>query len=151
MSFLFPYFSNGNINAKISFVLSTSLGKMFLPWRFILDANLLFWLTISYQKPIVFSVSVFCSHIFTQKLNLRPKVGLTYAVSIVKWFFGGFLSKKIFLLFFAEFESLMFHNIIVKISVEVVEIWLQITTLQISAWFGFTFFTMGKKWKYLMF
>ena len=58
-------------------VLSTSLGKMFFAWRFILNENILFWLTISCQKPFVFYVSVFCSQIFTQKLELRPKVGLT--------------------------------------------------------------------------
>ena len=71
-----------------STVLWTSLGKTFFVWYFILDENILFWLTISYQKPFVFSVSVFCCQIFTLKLNLRPKVGLTHAFSIVKWFFG---------------------------------------------------------------
>ena len=65
-------------------VLSTSLGKMFFAWRNILNENILFWLTISYQKPFVFSVSVFCSQIFTLQLNLWPKIGLTYAFSIVK-------------------------------------------------------------------
>ena len=66
------------------YVLSTSLGKTFFAWRFILNVNILFWLTISCQKPFVFYVFVFCSQIFTQKLKLRPKVGLTYAISIVK-------------------------------------------------------------------
>ena len=65
-------------------VLSTSLGKTFFAWRFILNENILFSLTISNQKPFVFSVSAFCSQIFTVKLNLRPKIGLTYAISIVK-------------------------------------------------------------------
>ena len=83
---------------------------------FILDDNLLFWLTISYQKPFVFSVSLFCFQIFTIKFNLWPKVGLTYAISIVKWFFFNFCLRKYFLLFFAEFELLMFYNSIVKIS-----------------------------------
>ena len=72
-------------------VLLTSLGKMFFTWRFILNENLLFWLTISYQKPFVFSISVFCCQIFTLKLNLRLKVVLTYAISIVKWLFGNFV------------------------------------------------------------
>ena len=36
------------------------------------------------SKPFVFSVSVFCSQIFTVKLNLQPKIDLTYAISIVK-------------------------------------------------------------------
>ena len=64
-------------------VLSTSLRKTFFAWRFILNENILFGLTISNQKPFVSSVSVVCSQIFTVKLNLWPKIGLTYAISIV--------------------------------------------------------------------
>ena len=60
------------------------LERRFFAWRFILNANILFWLATSCQKPFVFYVSVFCSQVFTQKLKLRPKVGLTYAISIVK-------------------------------------------------------------------
>ena len=70
--------------SKATTILSTSLGKTFFAWRFILNENILFWLTISGQKPFVFYVSVFCSQVFTQKLKLWPKVGLTYAISIVK-------------------------------------------------------------------
>ena len=77
-------------------VLSTSFGKTFFAWRFILNENILFWLTIPYQKPFVFSVAVFCSHIRTLKLNLSPKIGLIYAISIVKWFFGIFVLVNIF-------------------------------------------------------
>ena len=73
-------------------VLSTSLGKnvcllllFFFAWHFILNEIFCSDLTISYQKPFVFSVSMFCSQIFTLKLNLRPKIGLTYAISIVKF------------------------------------------------------------------
>ena len=77
-------------------VLSTSLGKTFLAWCFILNENILFWLTISYQKPFVFHVSVFCSQICTLKLILSPKVGLTYAMSIVMWFFDIFVLVNIF-------------------------------------------------------
>ena len=77
-------------------VLSTSLGKTFFAWRFILNDDILYWLCISYQKPFVFSVSVFSSQICNLKLNLRPKIGLTYANSIVKWFFGIFPEKIFF-------------------------------------------------------
>ena len=58
----------------------------------------LFWMTISYQKPFVFSVCVFCSQICTLKLNLWPKIGMTYAISIVKWFFffKFFIKKRVF-------------------------------------------------------
>ena len=77
-------------------VLSTSLRKTFFAWRFILNENILFWLTISYQKPFVFSVSVFYFQICPLKLNLSPEIGLTYAISIVKWFFGIFVLVNIF-------------------------------------------------------
>ena len=65
--------------------------------------NILFRLTISYQKPFVFSVSLFCSQISTLKLNLRPKLGLTYAISIVKWFFLNFLLRRYFFTFLCCF------------------------------------------------
>ena len=52
---------------------------------------------ISYQKPFFFCV--FWSQIFTVKLNLRPKIGPTCAISIVKWLFWCFL-KGIFFFFF---------------------------------------------------
>ena len=73
----------------------STLGKTFFAWCLILNEKKLFWWTMSYQKPFVFSVSMFCSQMFTLKLNLRPKSGLTYAISIVKWFFWN-LSEKIF-------------------------------------------------------
>ena len=57
--------------------------RPFFAWR-ILNENILFRLIISYQQPFVFSNSMFCSQIFTVKLNLKPKIGLTYAISIVK-------------------------------------------------------------------
>ena len=87
---------NDKVWLDLDLVLLTSLGKTVFAWRFILNQNILFWLTISYQKPFVFSVSVFCSQIFTLKLNLRWKIGLTYAISIVKWFFEIFVRENIF-------------------------------------------------------
>ena len=54
----------------VPIVLSTSLGKTFFVWHFILNENILFQLSICYQKPFAFSVSVLCSQIFTVKLNL---------------------------------------------------------------------------------
>ena len=67
------------------------LERGFLLGVLFLNDSILFWLTISYQKPFAFPVSVFYSQIFTLKLNLRPKIGLTYAISIVKWLFGIFV------------------------------------------------------------
>ena len=42
-------------------ILWTSLGKTFLAWRFILKENIVFLVTISYQKPFVIFVSAFFS------------------------------------------------------------------------------------------
>ena len=41
-------------SAYYTTVLSTSLGKTFFAWRFILNENILFLFTVSYQKPFVF-------------------------------------------------------------------------------------------------
>ena len=111
ISLLCAEFAHSMISANIKF-LSLTLSSRSL-WRvgkhsycpfdiirkdvfalfFILNENILFSLTIPYQKPFVFFVSVFCFQILTLKLKLRPKIGLTYAISIVKWFFGIFLRK----------------------------------------------------------
>ena len=121
--------------------------------RFILNENILFWSTISYQKPFVFSVSVFCSQIFSLKLNLWPKSCPTYALPIIKWFFEIFILENIFLLFFAEFKLLMFHNNIVKISEKLNKGNLLKLCLQVT--FPTDFYIIcihyGKKWKYLIF
>ena len=145
----FTPWSDAAICCVWSTVLSTSLRKTFFAWHFILNGNILFWLTISYQKPFVFSVSVFCSQIFTLKLNLRPNIGLTYAISIVKWFFRIFVSEIFFLLFFAEFELMMFHNNIVKISEKLnkqnlLKICLQVT-YPADFWMICILFYYGKK------
>ena len=87
--FCVPIGINGPVKLT---VLSTSLGKIFF-----LAICLFFFLYL--------------------KLNLRPKIGLTYALSIINCFFPfNFFSKKLFLLFFAEFKLLIFHNSIVKSS-----------------------------------
>ena len=100
-------------------VLSTSFGKTFFAWRFILNVNIFCsdWLYLIRNRfYFLYLCFRFCPPIFTLKLNLRPKIGLTNAISIVKWLFFKLLSKKYFLLFFAEFELNMFHNNIVNIS-----------------------------------
>ena len=79
-----------------STVLSTSPRKTVFAWCFILNENILFWLTISYKKTFVVSVSVFCSQIYILKLNLRPNICLTCAISMVKWLFGNFVYENIF-------------------------------------------------------
>ena len=64
-------------------------------------------------------------------------MGLTYAISIVKWFFSVMLVCNF--LFFAKFELLMFHNNIVKLSEKkmnkrnLLQICPKLATLQISA------------------
>ena len=129
-------------------VLTTSLGKMVFAWRFISNENILFWLTISCQKPFVFYVPVFCSRIFTQKLRLRPKVVLTYAISIVKWFFGIFVYENIFFFSLLNFNYWCLTTILWKFQKNWTSriCWKSgsnLPTLHISACFGFIFI-MGK-------
>ena len=85
------------VMASLTTVFSTSLGMTFFALRFILHENILFWMTISYQKPFVFSVSVFCSQICTLKLNLGPKNDLAYAISIVNWLLEFFIKTTVFM------------------------------------------------------
>ena len=87
-----------------SIVLSASLGKMFFAWDSILNENILFSLTISYQKPFAFSVSVFCSQMFTLKLNLCQKFVwpcnfYRKVIFFFFFFFFKFLCKTIFFTF----------------------------------------------------
>ena len=70
-------------------IFSSSLGKTLFVKRFILNENILFWLSKSYQKAFVFFVSVFCSQIFTLKLNLLRKIGLCkYNCKVIFWNFN---------------------------------------------------------------
>ena len=129
-------------------VLSTSLRKTFFAWRFILDENILFRLTISYQKPVVFSVSVFCSQIFKVKFNSRPKISLTYAVSIVKRIFGVYVYVNIFYFSLLNLNYWCFTTILWNFQKNWTSgtCWksvFRLPTLQISAYFAFIF-TMGK-------
>ena len=122
--------------------------RRFLLGFFILNENILFWLTISNQKPFVFSVSVFCSQIFTVKLNLRPKIGLTYTISIVKWFFGVFVYENIFYFSLLNLNYWCFTTILWKFQKNWTNgtCWKsasKLPTLQISAKFAFIF-TIGK-------
>ena len=80
-------------------MLSASLEKTLFAWCFILNGIIDFRLTISYQEPFVFTVSLLCFQIFTVKLILRPKMGLTHAISIVNWIFGILLLENIFCFF----------------------------------------------------
>ena len=67
---------------------------------------ILFRLSISYQKPFVFYVSVFCSKIFTLELNSWEKLGLTYAISMVKRHFRIFIGENIFF----QFSLVIFNH-----------------------------------------
>ena len=107
----------------------------------------LFWQTISYQKPFVFSVSVFCSQIFTLNLNVQPKVGLTYAL-YSKVIFSNFFLRKYFYFSLLNLNYWCFTTILWKFQKNWTSgtCWKsgsKLPTLQISAWFGFIF-TMEK-------
>ena len=125
-------------------------------WRFILNENILFWLTISYQKPFVFFFG-FC----VMFSNMYPKIEFiaknwsdlcNFYSKVIFW---NFCLSKYFLLFFAEFELLMFPNNIVKISEtlnkqNLLKICLQVT-YPTNFCIIFIHFYYGKKWKYLIF
>ena len=62
----------------------------YLKWKYFVLIDYILWETIW-----LFSFCV-CSQMCTLKLNLLPKVGMTYAISIVKWFFEIFVLVNIF-------------------------------------------------------
>ena len=80
-------------------VLSTSLGKTFFAWHFNLDENLLFWLTISYQKAFVFSVfCVLFSNIYT-KIKFTAKSSSDLCNFYSKVIFFNFCLRQYFFTF----------------------------------------------------
>ena len=95
-------------------VLSTSFGKTFYAWCFILNENIFFWLTVSYQKTIC-HFPFLC---FVLKYLTLIKLMAKNWSGLCKWFFWKvwLWNIYIFLFFFAEFELLTFHNNTVKIS-----------------------------------
>ena len=127
-----------------------------LAWRFSLNENILFWLTLSYmyQKPFVFSASMLCFQIFLI-LNLRPKIGLTYAISIVKWYFLYFCLSKYFYFSLLNLNYWCFTTILWNFSENIEQVELVENLPQITYPTGFCIifihFYYGKKWKYLMF
>ena len=97
---------------EMTTVLSTSLQDRFFTWCFILNGNIDFWLTVSYQKPFIVSVHVLCFQIFTAKLILWPKNGSDLGNFYSKLEFWKIFIKKIFFAFFLDhdFKLFMFHN-----------------------------------------
>ena len=75
-----------------------------------------------------------------------------YGAFALMWSFEIFILVNIFLLFFAEFELLMFHNNIVKISEKLNKQNLSKICLQVTYPSNFCIifiqFYNGKKWKY---
>ena len=87
---------------------------------------------------------------------LQPKLGLTYALSIVNWIL--FEKKNIadyFLLFITDFKLLMCHKNIMKMS-EVLKKWNWLktciqTTHPIKVCIIYNHFYHGEKWKFFIF
>ena len=151
------------------------LERPFYAWRFILNENVLFWLTISYQK--LFVVFFFCFFFFFcflllfffcflfhfcglisntriySKIKLMTKNWSDLCNFYSKMIFWNF--DKVFLLFFAKFELLMFHNNIVKISKKLDKEKLLKICLQVTYPTDFCIicdhFYYGKKRNYLIF
>ena len=137
-------------------VLSTSLGKTFcLAFYFKRKFVLIDYILSETICPFCFCVlfsNIYCKIKFTVKnwsdlRNLYSKV--------IFFLNTMYLSKKIILLFFAEFELFMFNNNIVKLS----EIWNMRNLLKICLPVTYPtdfciiciHFQYGKKWKYLIF
>ena len=125
------YYLKAHTTKILITVLSTSLGKTFFAWSFILNENILFWLSISCQKPCLLCFCVLFSNIYT-KIKVKAKSWSDLCNFYRKVIFWNFCLRKYFLLFFAEFELLTFYNNIVKISEKlnkwnVLKIWLQVT------------------------
>ena len=95
----------------LSLLLSTSWKDVFIR-RFILNGKINLRLTISYQKPFVVSIPVLCFQIFIAKLILWPKTSLICNF-YSKLDFG--ICLLYILLFFTDFELLVFDNNIVII------------------------------------
>ena len=140
------YLLSGDIQRHSPF---DSPRKMFFAWCLILNENILFWLTISYQITFVFLFLCFVLQICILKLNLWPKIGLTYAISIVKWFFGIFVCENMFYFSFLILNYWCLTTILWQFHKK----WTSGTywksasnlpTLQISAYKFAFIFTMGK-------
>ena len=49
-----------------------------------------------------------------KKKKKKKKTGITYTISIVKWYFGIFILTNVFSVFFGNLQSFMVHDNIVK-------------------------------------
>ena len=67
------------------------------------------------SEIICLFVSVFCSQICTLKINLRPKIGLTYAICLVKWLFGILVEENLFYFSVLNLKNWCFTTILWKI------------------------------------
>ena len=85
-------------------VLSTSLGKTF---SLAFYSKYKHWFLIDnvLSGTIFLSIFLLCFQIFTVKLILWPKMGLTYAISTRNFSFEKNLSENIFLFFFYGFKN----------------------------------------------
>ena len=104
----------------------------------------------------LFCFCVLFSNIYT-KIKFTDKSWSDPCIFYSIVIFWNFCLRKYFLLFFAEFELLMFHNNTVKISEKLnkcnlLKIWLQINypTDFCMIWLH-SYSYYGKKWKYLIF
>ena len=98
------------------YVLSTSFGKIFFAWCFILKENSFFLIDHVFSETVcLFYFYALFSNICCKINFYGQKMELMYVTSIVNQIFGIFY-QTYFLLFCTVFKLLMFHNNIVKIS-----------------------------------
>ena len=136
-------------------VLSTSLGKTFfclafsLKWKYFVLIDHILWETIC-----LFCFCVLFSNMYP-KIKFIAKNWSDLCNFYSRMIFLNFCLRKYFLIFFAEFKSLIFHNNIVKISEKLNKQNLLKICSQVTYPTNFCIICMHfyhrEKWKYLIF
>ena len=140
----FTYYCPFNISRKDVFCLA-----FYFEWKYFVLIDHIQSITI-----YLFCFGVLLSNIYS-KIKFTPKNWSDLCNFYSKVIFCSFCPRKYFLIFFAEFKLLMFHNIIVKISEKLnkrnlLKICLQVTYPTYFWKIRFHFY-YRKKWKYLIF
>ena len=158
---------SSKINMLLSFDISPSLGKtFFLSFSFFFFFFFFFGLAFYFNcryfvliyHILLETICLFCFCVLFS--NMYPKIKFTaknwsdlckFYSKVIIW---KFCLRKYFLLFFAEFELLVFHNNIVKV-LENLNKWNLWKICQVTYPTDFCIicihFYNGKKWKYLIF
>ena len=106
---------------RVVTVLSTSVGKTFFAWRYLKWKYFVLIDNILSETICLFCFCVLFSNMYP-KIKFIAKNWSDLCNFYSKVIFWDFCLSKHFLLFFAEFKLLMFHNNIVKISEKIEQV-----------------------------